>query len=369
MPRSWRACRAAGAVIVGKTTLSEYAFGAPDPDAGLPWPRNPWDLERWPGGSSSGTASGLAAGVFAAGIGSDTGGSIRIPAACCGVTGLKPTYGLVPTDRTIPLSWSQDTVGPMATTAADCALVLSAIAHPRPPGTPAADPLAPFSGERSGDLTGLRIGVERRHHGEAVGADPEVVRRVEEAVRVLEQAGARVEEVELQHAEAAEAAHMVITHAEAFAAHRPRLRDQWSRYGAFTRLLIAQGAFVSGPEYVQAQRVRTLVTRSVARLFERVDLVVTPTIGIPAPRLDADFLALLPLFFTGYWNLVGTPALSVPVGLVGGMPVGMQLVGRPYEEATVLRAGDAFQRRTSWHLARPPVPGSAPPAQPAPSSR
>jgi aspartyl-tRNA(Asn)/glutamyl-tRNA(Gln) amidotransferase subunit A len=189
-----------------------------------------------------------------------------------------------------------------------------------------------------------------------VGTDPEVVRRVEEAVGVLEQAGARVEEVELAHGKAAEAAHMVITHAEAFAAHRPRLRAHWSRYGAFTRLLIAQGALVSGPEYVQAQRVRTLVSRSVVRLFERVDLVVTPTIGIPAPRLDADFLALLPLFFTGYWNLVGTPALSVPVGPVDGLPVGMQLVGRPHEEATVLRAGDAFQQRTKWHLARPALP-------------
>jgi aspartyl-tRNA(Asn)/glutamyl-tRNA(Gln) amidotransferase subunit A len=342
--------RAAGAVIVGKTTLSEYAFGAPDPEAGLPWPRNPWDLERWPGGSSSGTASGLAAGAFPAGIGSDTGGSIRIPAACCGITGLKPTYGLVPTDRTIPLSWSQDTVGPMATTAADCALVLAAIAHPA--GAPVPDPLAPLTG----DLTGLRVGIERRHHGEAVGADPGVGRSVEEAVRVLEQGGARVEEVVLEHAEAAEAAHMVITHAEAFAAHRPRLRDQWARYGSFTRLLIAQGAFVSGPEYVQAQRVRSLVRASAARMFERVDLVVTPTIGIPAPRLDADFLALLPLFFTGYWNLVGAPALSLPVGPVDGLPVGLQLVGRPHDDATVLRAGDAFQRRTSWHLARPALP-------------
>jgi aspartyl-tRNA(Asn)/glutamyl-tRNA(Gln) amidotransferase subunit A len=215
-------------------------------------------------------------------------------------------------------------------------------------------------GALTGDLTGLRIGVERRHHGVHVGTDPGVVERVEAAVEVLAQAGAAVEEVALEHWTAAEAAHMVITHVEAFAFHRATLRDDWARYGSFTRLLLAQGAFVSGPEYVQAQRVRALVRAEVGRLFERVDLVVTPTIGVPAPRLDADFLALLPLFFTGFWNLVGLPALAVPVGTVDGLPVGMQIVGRAFDEATVLRAGDAYERRSpTGTSARTTLPGGA----------
>jgi aspartyl-tRNA(Asn)/glutamyl-tRNA(Gln) amidotransferase subunit A len=344
--------RARGAVIVGKASLSEYAFGSPDPDAGLPLPRNPWDRERWPGGSSSGTGSGVAAGVFLGGLGSDTGGSIRIPAACCGVTGLKPTAGRVPTDGCVPLAWSLDTVGPMARTAEDCGLLLAAIADAVPPaaGVPATGPAAVDAlAARAGDLTGLRIGVERRHHGVDAGADPDVVAAVEAAVAVLEQAGAVVEEVVIDRWELADHAQHVILHAEAYTAHRASLREHWADYGSITRFLLAQGMFVSGPEYVQAQRVRSLVRADVARLLERVDVVVTPTIGVPAPRLDADFLALVPLFFTAVWNLTGHPALSVPVEPVRGLPVGMQVVGRPFADATVLAVGDAYQRRTGSH--------------------
>jgi aspartyl-tRNA(Asn)/glutamyl-tRNA(Gln) amidotransferase subunit A len=137
--------------------------------------------------------------------------------------------------------------------------------------------------------------------------------------------------------------------AESFAFHRQNLRTRWHQYGSFTRLLLAQGAFVSGPEYVQAQRVRAMWCDQVRRLHDRVDVIVTPTIGVPAPRLDADFLALMPLFFTGAWNLTGSPVLSMPAGFVDGLPIGIQVVGRPFDEASVLRAGAAFQRRTDWH--------------------
>ena len=346
--------RHSGAVIVGKTSLSEYAFGSPDPDSGLPLPRNPWDREHWPGGSSSGTASGIAAGLFLGGVGTDTGGSIRIPAACCGVTGFKPTYGRVPKSRCIPLAHSLDTIGPMARTAEDCGLLLQAMSGPAPSDSTSADELVPdYCADLTGDLTGIRIGVERVHHGVAAGSDPQVVERVEEAVTILEQAGAQVEEIVIDHGAVSKAAEHVILHTEAFTHHRANLRDRWSDFGSFTRLLLSYGALVSGPDYVQAQRVRSFVRAEVRRATARVDVVVTPTIGIPAPRLDADFMALLPLFFTGMWNMTGQPALSAPVGTVRGLPVGMQIVGRPFDEATVLRVGDAYQRRTTWHRQTP----------------
>ena len=343
-----------GAVIVGKTSLSEYALGAPDPDAGLPLPRNPWDREHWPGGSSSGTASGLAAGLFLGGLGTDTGGSIRIPAACCGITGLKPTYGRVSKSRCIPLAYSLDTVGPMARTAEDCAVLLQVISgQASSDATSADEPVPNYISALTGDLSGVRVGVERVHHGTQVGADPEVVARVEEAVKDLERAGAIVEEITIEHRQIADAATRVIMHTEAFTQHRPTLRDRWHDYGPFTRLLLTHGAFLSAADYVQAQRVRSLVRAEVKQLLKRVDVIVTPTVGVPAPRLDADFVALMPLFFTGVWNLTGNPALSLPVGPVRGLPVGMQIVGRPFAEATVLRVGDAYQRRTDWHRRRP----------------
>jgi aspartyl-tRNA(Asn)/glutamyl-tRNA(Gln) amidotransferase subunit A len=346
--------RGAGAVIIGKTTLSEYAFGAPDPSAGLPLPRNPWDLEHWPGGSSSGTASGLAAGLFLGGIGTDTGGSIRIPAACCGITGLKPTYGRVPKSRCIPLAYSLDTVGPMARTVEDCGLMLQLISGPAPSDATSANaPVPDYLAGLSGDLTGVRVGVERAHHGAGVGTDAEVIGRVEEAIAHLEQAGARVEEVVVERYPLAEAANLVILHAEAFSHHQPNLRDRWGQYGSFTRLLLTHGIFTNGADYVQAQRVRSMVRAETRRLLQDVDVIVTPTIGVTAPRLDADFVALMPMFFTGVWNVTGYPALSVPVGPVGGLPVGMQIVGRPFDEATVLRVGDAYQRVTDWHLRTP----------------
>ena len=350
--------RQGGAIIVGKTSLNEYALGAPDPDSGLPLPRNPWAPEHWPGGSSSGTASGIAAGLFLGGVGTDTGGSIRIPAAFCGVTGLKPTYGRVPKSGCIPLSHSLDTVGPMARTAEDCGLLLQVMSGPAPSdGTSADEPVPDYCAGLNGDLTGIRIGVERAHHGVAVGSHPQVVEHVEEAITILEQAGAQVEEIVIDQGAASKAAEHVILHTEAFTHHRANLRDRWSDYGSFTRLLLSYGAFVSGADYVRAQRVRSMVLAEVRRATAGIDVVVTPTMGIPAPRLDADLVALLPLFFTGMWNMTGQPALSAPVGMVEGLPVAMQIIGRPFDEATVLRVGDAYQRRTGWHRQTVPSTG------------
>jgi aspartyl-tRNA(Asn)/glutamyl-tRNA(Gln) amidotransferase subunit A len=353
--------RDAGAVIVGKTSLSEFALGAPDPEAGLPLPRNPWHREYWPGGSSSGTASGLAAGLFLGGVGTDTGGSIRIPAAVCGITGLKPTYGRVPKSRCIPLGWSLDTVGPMARSAEDCALLLQVLAGHLPSDPTSADePVPDYGAALTGDLTGIRVGVERAHHGAEVGTDPAVLTRMEDALSVLEDAGARIEEVSVEHWDEFADAALVIMHSEAFTFHRPYLRDYWADYGSFTRVLLAHGAFLSASDYVQAQRVRSLARAEVARIHERVDVIVSPTVGVPAPRLDDDFLALMPLFFTGVWNVTGSPALSLPVEPEHGLPVGVQIIGRAFDEATTLRVGDAYQRRTPWHRRELVEVGSVP---------
>jgi aspartyl-tRNA(Asn)/glutamyl-tRNA(Gln) amidotransferase subunit A len=244
----------------------------------------------------------------------------------------------------------------MARAAEDCALLLQAISGPASSDATSADePVPDFGASLTGDLAGVRIGVERQHHSASVGTDVEVIDGVEEAVVCLEQAGARVQEIQIAHYDVAEAANLVIVHTEAFAHHRPSLRDRWQDYGSFTRLLLAQGAFVSGADYVQAQRVRSMVRAETGRLLQQVDVIVTPTIGVPAPRLDADFVALMPMFFTGVWNLTGYPALSVPIRPSGRLPVGMQVIGRPFDEAMVLRVGHAYQRRTDWHRMTPPA--------------
>ncbi|HEX3796711.1 MAG TPA: amidase [Acidimicrobiales bacterium] len=339
--------RQGGAVLMGKTSLSEFAFGTPDPDSGLPIPRNPWAVERWPGGSSSGTASGVAAGLFLAGLGSDTGGSIRIPAALCGITGLKPTLGLVPTAGCIPLAWSLDTIGPMARTAEDCEAMLDVLRGKVQSAGQVVDT------EPDQGLTGLRIGVERVHHDGRVGVGDEVVHAFEQALAILAEAGAHVDEVVLDHYDEALAATLIITHVEALAHHRANLRDRWGDYGAVTRNLLSHGAFYSGSDYVAAQQVRAVVRHEVDRLFDCRDVIITPTVGAVAPRLDEDLLAFMPLLFTGIWNIAGNPALSIPAGVVESLPVGMQVVGRPYDEHTVLRVGRVFQQRSDWHRRMP----------------
>jgi aspartyl-tRNA(Asn)/glutamyl-tRNA(Gln) amidotransferase subunit A len=267
----------------------------------------------------------------------------------------------VPKSRCIPLGFSLDTVGPMARGAEDCALLLQVLSGHAPSDPASArEPVPDYRAALTGDLTGIRVGVERAHHGVDVGTDPGVVRRLEDALSVLEDAGARVEEVSVDHWDEFADAALVIMHSEAFAFHRPNLRDHWGDYGSFTRVLLAHGAFLSAADYVQAQRVRALARAEVARIHERVDVIVSPTVGVPAPRLDADFLALMPLFFTGVWNVTGSPALSLPVEPERGLPVGMQLIGRPFDEATTLRVGDAYQRRTAWHRREPVELGSVP---------
>lgn len=339
------ALRAAGAVILGKTSLSELAIGLPEADERFPLPRNPWDLRRWAGGSSAGTASGLAAGLFLGGLGTDTGGSIRIPASFCGITGLKPTRGAVPGEGCVPLAPSLDTVGPMARTARDCALLLDAIS-----GSSHATRL-------DGSAGGLRIGVDRRHLREAQGVDGAAVEAFDAAVAAFAAAGAPIVETEVPGYELAASATSIVIASEALRSHRARLRERWLELGRSTRLRIAAGAFYTDADYARARALLERAARSTATLFESFDVLVTLTTGTGAwllGDLALDAPAVSP-FFTRIWSGLGYPALSVPVGYDGaGLPLGLQIIGPPGADGTVLRAGDAYQATTGWHLCRPP---------------
>ncbi|WP_028934443.1 amidase [Pseudonocardia spinosispora] len=346
--------RAAGAVITGKTSLTEFGCGLPDPAGAGPVPRNPHDPDRWTGGSSSGTASGVAAGMFFAGLGSDTAGSIRMPAAFCGVTGLMPTFGLVPKSGCLPLSYSLDRIGPLAHTARDCAEVLAVITGQH------ASPAAPAE-----DLSGLRVGVVRDLPS---GTDPAVERGFDAAVAVLAGLGASVRDVLLPYASELVTATFITAVCEGLAYHRGALTSRWDDYTVAARGLLAGGALVSGADYVQAQRVRMAGEQAMAELLDTVDVIACPTAGIGAPPFGQladeagtqDNEGVFSLVFTPYWNGLGGPVLALPMGMTAdGLPLSMQLAGRAFDEARLLRIGDAFQRHTDWHLRRPALTGAA----------
>jgi aspartyl-tRNA(Asn)/glutamyl-tRNA(Gln) amidotransferase subunit A len=357
------ALKRGGAVITGKASLSEFAIGRADPGKPFPVPRNPWNPGTWPGGSSSGSAVGIAAGLFLAGIGTDTGGSIRIPAAFCGISGLKPTYGLVPKDGCVPLGFTQDHVGPMARTAEDCRTVLEVIADParlkRSRRTRLRRTGGPGSAGADCPLRGLRVGAVRADHfGPA--ADPSAEPCFDAVLGVLAELGAEVREAELPLYRATRAAGLAVIQAEGFAYHRTNLAERWTDFFDTTREMLGFGALLSGADYVQAQRVRAAARRGTARLFEDHDVVVTPTltIGSPAygPDLSVDVSSMLDTIHTGYWNCVGSPALAIPMGFTAtGLPLSFQIAGAPFHDHLVTDVGEAIQRATDWHRRTPPA--------------
>jgi aspartyl-tRNA(Asn)/glutamyl-tRNA(Gln) amidotransferase subunit A len=298
-------------------------------------------------------------------LGTDTGGSIRIPAAYCGITGLKPTYGRVPVTGCVPLAFTIDTVGPMARSVRDCATLLAAIAGPT-----AADgaidgrfdePVPACAAALTGDLRGVRIGVDRLSRFSRDLEDPAIPGLLQGAIDVMVARGATVRDVTLPLYLETTFANQLITVSEALAFHRPDLRTRWGDYFQATRAILGAGVLYSAADYVQAQRVRGVAQRAVAGLFDDVDLIVTPTVSIGAPTFEYAATMLtgrdagdLGPIHTVYWNAVGHPALSVPMGFTAsGMPLGLQLAGRPFDEAAVLQAGEAFQRDTEWHLRQP----------------
>ncbi|WP_433193083.1 amidase [Nocardia sp. CA-107356] len=347
--------RAAGAVITGKTSTNEFALGFPDPDKPFPIPRNPWDLECYPGGSSSGTGAGVAAGMFLGGLGTDTGGSMRSPATNCGITALKPTYGRVPKSGSVPLAYSYDHIGPMARSAADCAAMTAVLAgHDASDPTSVDRPVEDYLTALTGTLDGVRIGLDPLLDRSAFVV-PELSDVLTAAVDVLRSAGATVVPVRLPLYEELTAATIIGMAAEPYAYHRPDLQTRWADYCIGTRLAVSAGALVPAGDYVQAQRVRRVGQHKVAELFTDVDLIITPTSACGAMKWETlSFADIFNSLYTPYWNAVGNPVMSVPMGFtVDGLPLGLQIIGKPFDEAGVLGAGHAYQQRTDWHLCVP----------------
>jgi aspartyl-tRNA(Asn)/glutamyl-tRNA(Gln) amidotransferase subunit A len=351
--RRWRD---AGTVLLGKLITHEFAFGIQLPGHRFAPARNPWNRDHIPGGSSSGSGAALAAGLVAGATGSDTGGSIRGPAAFCGIVGLKPTYGRVSRAGVLTLSWTLDHTGPMARTVEDCAYLLQAMAghDPADPASsraPVDDYLAPLGR----DVRGLRIGVPRAYFFE--GVDPEVARAFEEALRTLRGLGAEVSDVEIPSIHATPS-FLLILMAEAFAYHERDIREHPELYGDVVRERILTGALVSASEYTQAQRIRATICRETAEVLRDVDVLATPTTPKPATPFSVaqDPELGFPRSNMPPFNLTGLPTLALPCGFsASGLPLSLQLAGRPFEEATVLRVGHAYERATAWHTRRPPV--------------
>jgi aspartyl-tRNA(Asn)/glutamyl-tRNA(Gln) amidotransferase subunit A len=352
-----RKLRDAGAVILGKLVLHEFAIGWPDPDTGMRFATNPWDLTRLPGGSSSGTGTALAAGLILGGIGTDTGGSIRGPASFCGITGLKPTFGRVSKQGCVPLGYSLDHIGPMAHTARDCALMLQVIAGDDPfdPCTVAA-PLPDYVSGLTGSVNGLRVGVPREFFFDHPDLDPAIRDAATTAIDQLRAAGAQVRDVALPHVSVWRIAQRTIMLSEAYAYHQVSLQRSPELYGKHTRRTILEGALFSGADFVQAQRVRSIVKRDVLEAMADLDVLITPTtpgVAQVFEGTDPDATRDLPSF-TSIWNLTGQPAASVCCGFTDdNLPIGLQIIGKPFDEATVLRVADAYQQLTDWHTRAP----------------
>jgi aspartyl-tRNA(Asn)/glutamyl-tRNA(Gln) amidotransferase subunit A len=375
--------RAAGAILVGKLNMDEFAMGSSTEHSAFFTTRNPWDLARVPGGSSGGAAAAVAADLAALSLGTDTGGSIRQPAAFCGVLGMKPTYGRVSRYGLIAFASSLDQIGPFARDAEDAALMLQVIAGPDPMDSTAVDvPVPDYRAALAQGIEGLRIGVPAEYFID--GMDPEVERAVREAIATLEKLGARTEPVSLPHTEYGLAAYYVIAPAEASSnlarydgvkyglriSGARDLIDMYSKtraagFGAEVKRRVMLGTYVLSAGYYdayygQAQKVRTLVRRDFEQAFERVDLLVAPTtpgVAFKMGEKEDPLQMYLNDIFTIPVNLAGLPGVSIPGGFTqGGLPIGLQLIARAFDEATLLRAAHAYQQATPWHTRRPPLP-------------
>ena len=352
--------KAAGSVLLGKLALHEFALGGPDPTCGFPLAKNPWNLEHIPGGSSSGSGTGIAAGLCLGTLGSCTGGSIRGPAAHCGIVGLKATYGRVSRYGVIPLSWTLDHCGPLTWTVEDTAIMLQAIAgfDPADP-TSSRAPVPDYSASLNEDIQGLRVGVPRHYFfSDDPAISPDTLAVTETALEALEDLGAHVEEITVPSLEYASAAQPVIMLSEAFAYHEGNLRSRPTDFGEMCRARFRIGGLFSGGEYIQAQRVRKVMRHEFAEALKGVDVIASPTMSVPAPRFDeSDSITMSHApSFTGPYNLTGMPAISVPCGFTpAGLPVGLQIAGKPFDEPTVLRAAYAYEQSARWFETRPPV--------------
>jgi aspartyl-tRNA(Asn)/glutamyl-tRNA(Gln) amidotransferase subunit A len=351
--------RAAGAIVVGKLSTHEFAIGGPSFD--LPWPpaRNPWNPDHHPGGSSSGSGAGVAAGLFPMALGTDTGGSVRNPASCCGIVGLKATYGLVSRRGVFPLSFTLDHVGPMTRTVTDNALMLETIAghDPLDPGSVAA-PTGHYRAALDRGAKGLRIGFVRHFHETDMPAAPEMTAGLEHVMRTLQALGAEVRDVRLPTLNEFAAVNRVILQSEAWAIHADWLRARPGDYGKLARRRLMPGAFLGAGDYVNANKRRSEMIAAVNAALADVDVLLCASSMDPPCRIDrpAEVERTYPRQARTPFNVTGHPALAMMAGLSsGGVPLSVQFVGRYYDEAMLYRVARAWEQASGMDRKHPPI--------------
>ncbi len=359
-----RRLRTAGAILIGKLNMHEFAFRVAHPD--YPVPRNPWDLGRSCAGSSSGSAAAVAATLCLGSLGTDTGGSIRVPAAYCGIVGLKPTYGLVSRTGVVPLAWTLDHVGPMTKTVEDAAIMLEVIAGYDPADPASARRAAePYRNGLSRSLRSVRVGIPRQLLEVSVAR--EVQAAVAAATDVLRDLGMTMEEIDLPCLDDALAVQRTIIFSEAAAYHQTYFPARADEYGPRMREQLALGMAIPAVQYVQAQRLRRLIIEEFRDVFRHVDLLATPTAAIEASPLGQQAIVIDGKTIeeprrlsrlTNPLNVTGLPAIAVPCGFSQqGLPLSLQLVGRPFADGLVLAAAHAYERSAQWYLRSPSLAG------------
>jgi aspartyl-tRNA(Asn)/glutamyl-tRNA(Gln) amidotransferase subunit A len=349
----------AGGIMLGKLATYEFALGLPTLASYFQPARNPWNVDIDPGGSSSGSGAAVAAGLAFGAMGSDTGGSIRWPAFCCGIVGMKATYGRVSRAGVFPLSWNLDHTGPMTRTVKDCALMLQACAgyDPLDPAS-ANEPVPDFSAKLGRDIAGLRLGIPRTLFAD--NCDKEIRAAFEAAVAQMTKLGAEVRDVESITFGELWAVFWPLLCADAAAYHLEDLKKRPGDYNPDMRLTLAVGVLVSATSYLQSQRARAQIRRRMLKQLETIDLFMLPTTGFMPGRIRAEppagsFLTSEDFFiYTPLFNLTGFPALALPCGFsAAGLPIGFQLAGKPFDEAMVFQAGYAYEQATPWHTRHP----------------
>lgn len=368
---TWIRLREAGAILLGKQETHEFAIGGPDFTLPFPPARNPWNTAHYPAGSSSGSAVAVAAGLCAAAMGSDTGGSIRGPAAYNGIVGLKPTYGRVSRRGVFPLSYTLDHCGPLTRTVEDCAIMMQALAGYDPQDPASADvPVPDYRAALAKRLDGLTIGVIRHFHetdavagfGPDSAPSPAYVSAFDDACRTLESLGARLVDLKLSPLVDYLDANRLIMLAEAYALNETDFRERPHLFGHHMFARIGLGAFLSAADYVEAVRQRRELALEFADALASVDVAVSANATGPAPPIDqvSTYSTFERASYTGPYNLTGSPALSVPIGFESGLPLAFQIAGEPFDEAAVMRVGYAFEQATDFHRQRPPFAASLP---------
>lgn len=344
----------AGGVLLGKLATDEFAFGGPTEDLPFPFPLNPWNIDHMTGGSSSGSAVAVSSGMLRVAIGTDTGGSIRGPAALCGLVGLKPTYGRVSTRGAYPLAYSMDHCGPLATTVEEAAIALQVLAGFDPMDHASADePVGDYARDLNAGVAGFRIGVPRAFFEKALGVSQEALEGIQRTEEALRGAGAIVEDISLPDYPLFSTSGRVILTAEAFAVHEANLKARPSDYSLLAMQRIMLGASLTAADYIQALRMRRELARTVNTTFDRYDLILTASSVAPAPRLDSmpDPLTAPSVIQAYPFSLSGHPAMSVPIGLsANGLPLSVQIVGPYFGEARVLQAGKTVETLSDWKL-------------------